>query len=161
MLKQSRLKELYSYDKDTGNFTVLVRRGSRSGEVGSIGGYTSKDNGYRFIRIDTNLYREHRLVFLYLYGYMPVEVDHKDRNRSNNRIDNLRAVTRAENMTNKTVRENTVSGYIGITLHDSGKWRARIYHNGKSVSLGVFIHIEDAIKARKDAELKYGYLSSY
>lgn len=160
MLKQSRLKELYSYDKDTGNFTVLVRRGSL--KVGAVAGTTCRRDGYKRITIYGKVYLQHRLAFLYVYGeFPPKEIDHIDRDRSNNKISNLRSVTPKDNMKNKSMHKNNTSGVIGVNLDSGGSWCARISHNGERITLGYFKNKEDAIMVRKEAEIKYGYLSGY
>lgn len=103
MLTQDRLKELMRYDEETG---ILTRRVSTSSNAraGDIAGSKDKD-GYLVIRIDKKLYRAHRLAFLYVYGRFPEEfTDHINGIRDDNRISNLREVTRQENMQNQKKR---------------------------------------------------------
>lgn len=81
------------------------------------------------------------------------EVDHKDRNPFNNRWKNLREATHRQNLRNRGLQSNNTSGYPGIDKIGN-KWRARV--NGiYSVHLGMFSSKQGAIKARKQAEMKY------
>lgn len=80
------------------------------------------------------------------------EIDHINRNPLDNRLENLRCVNRSENMLNKSVQKNSLSGYKGITLRkrkNYRKYQVRITVNKKSVSLGYFNTIEEALEKRK------------
>jgi hypothetical protein len=108
MLTQERLKELLFYDPDTGIFTWRVNRGRGPGGCtlggklkGKVAGSLHPDNRI-FIHIDRRMYGAHRLAFLYVYGRWPEpEVDHIDRDMSNNRISNLREATRRQQNGNR------------------------------------------------------------
>ncbi|UGO56005.1 putative HNH endonuclease [Escherichia phage JLBYU40] len=98
MITQDRLKELLDYDPLTGVFRWKVSRGRVS--KGSIAGTEVwvSDNYIRLeIRIDGKRYKAHQLAFLYVYGYIPEEIDHKDRNPLNNAIDNLLDSSKSRN----------------------------------------------------------------
>jgi hypothetical protein len=86
-------------------------------------------------------------------------VDHKNRNKLDNRRENLHLVTSKENVRNRGLNKNNTSGYRGINrINRKGRtrnWEAKIDLNYKSIYLGSFVELEDAIKARRDAELKY------
>jgi hypothetical protein len=99
---QSRLLELLDYDKDSGNFT-WIKSPRRGVAPGSIAG-TPTTKGYRHIMIDRRRYFAHRLAWLYVYGEDPgdLQLDHINRVRSDNRIDNLRLATQSENGLNRT-----------------------------------------------------------
>jgi len=88
MLTQERLKELLSYDPETGAFTWLLSPGpKRKGEQAG----SQHHSGYRFVKLDGKMYAEHRIAFLYVHGYFPEgDVDHINRIRNDNRPDNLR-----------------------------------------------------------------------
>lgn len=154
MITEKRLKEILEYSKETGIFVWKKTKGKRAVK-GNIAG-SIKDNGYRVIGIDKKEYREHRLAWLYEYGYMPKEIDHKDRNKSNNKIDNLRDATRAENMKNLPKRKDNKSGVTGIYKNNK-KWRVLISNNGKRVYVGDFESMNEAKKARREAMKKYEY----
>jgi HNH endonuclease len=81
--------------------------------------------------------------------------DHRDRNRLNNRSDNLRPATRSQNMENRGVPRNNRCGITGVTQTRNGKWQARIHLNKKLIHLGTYWTMEDASAARRRAEMKY------
>lgn len=83
-------------------------------------------------------------------------VDHINRNKLDNRRCNLRVVTQRENCHNSSLRSTNKSGVTGVFLDKRvGRWRAQIYHGGKVIHVGIFDCFDDAVKARKDAEVKY------
>lgn len=83
-------------------------------------------------------------------------VDHKDRDGLNNRRSNLRSATHKQNCENFGLRKDNISGCKGVSWDKQlSKWRARIKHNYKTIHLGVFEDLDDAIAARKKAERKY------
>lgn len=89
-------------------------------------------------------------------GEMPREIDHIDGNPANNRIDNLRSATHAQNLANTKRRRDNTSGYKGVRLHkSSGLWNARIKAGDKVHSLGYFKTAELAGAAYADAAAKY------
>jgi hypothetical protein len=92
-----------------------------------------------------------------VYGDEPQDIDHINGNRRDNRIANLRAVDRRENMRNARLRSNNTSGIVGVTFsRDRKKWVAQI-NDGKVRSLGRFDKFEDAVEARKAAERRAGF----
>ena len=156
ILAQETLKSLMHYDPDTGVFTwkVAPRRGI---SAGSIAGVIKKDSGYVLVGVSGKEYRAHRLAWLYVFGeFPPYDLDHINRNRSDNRIDNLRMATRAENMQNGSKRKTNTSGHVGVRWYSQAqKWKAEIGVNYKNISLGYHSNLEQAIAARKAGELKY------
>lgn len=153
----SRLRELLSYDNQTGFFTWLVAKRSPCGSgavntgdrAGSFG-----NKGYVYIGIDGVRYSAHRLAWLYMYDVWPaVEIDHRDRNPSNNAIDNLRLATRKQNNANIGASKNNKSGVKGVCFEKRRrKWRAVISVDGKQRHLGLFAKIDDARAAYVRAE---------
>jgi len=110
---------------------------------------------YVFTRINGKPIRLHRYVLNYYDREF--EIDHKDGNGLHNRKANLNTVTHQHNMMNqRKLPSNNTSGFIGITFHSQNKnWIAQIKINQKRIHLGCFENIEDAVKCRKEAELKY------
>ena len=157
IISQSRLKELLNYDPSTGDFTWLVRTSNRI-KVGDVAGSIA-GNGYRYIMIDGSNYLSHRLVFLYMNGKVPVNcVDHKFGDRSDNRWDFIRQATNKQNSRNQKIGSRNKSGVIGVFLDENkNRWLASIWVNGKSKHIGCFIDFDDAVSARKLAELEHGY----
>ncbi len=85
-------------------------------------------------------------------------IDHIDHNRSNNKWENLRLITQAENNRNQTIAKNNKSGHTGVIWNKtSNKWQAQISINRKAKHLGLFDTKEEAISARKRANIKYDF----
>ena len=154
MVTQELLLKLFDYDPITGIVTNKIDRSSRARKGERSG--TINDNGYRVIYICGKNYREHRLIWCMVYGNFPTnEIDHIDRNRSNNAIENLREATSTENSLNADYIVG-LSGLRGVSPTSSGlKWRARIRVEGQQISLGHFDTVEEAHKAYLEAVKKY------
>jgi len=137
-ITQERLKELLGYDPLTGIFIWKVS-GYRL-KIGRIaGGFHS--TGYWGIMLDGKPYQAHRLAWLYIYGMWPIGViDHRDHDKANNRIDNLRDVTKSINSQNTIhARKNNSLGMLGASFHkENGKYKAQIQIDGKKKHLGYF-----------------------
>lgn len=161
MTSQKEIKSIFSYDENTGVFTWRDDRYARKVKGLEAGWTTSQKNRrtkYIHMRIDGVTYRAHRLAWMYMYGEWPEYIDHIDGDGTNNRISNLRSVSKYESAKNKPLQLNNKSGCSGVRFYKPlGKWLARIGVNGTRVHLGYFDLIEGAIKARKEAEIKYGY----
>lgn len=148
-LCQQKLKEVLSYNPDTGIFLWLIDRPRAS--AGAEAGYIT-GNGYMRVQIARKSYALHRLVFLYTYGAMPSdEVDHINRNRQDNRLVNLRLVTKRQNLRNKSAYRNSALGLVGVCQRGS-RFRAYINREGKRVNLGTFDTSEQASQAYFDAK---------
>lgn len=151
MLTQQRLKELLTYDYDSGLFYRKLIIGSK-GKLGDLAGHISKRLGYRIISVDGKQYLAHRLAWLYLYGeWPPYQVDHINRDRTDNKANNLRLATnRSEQMQNQNIRKDNTSGHQGVRWYSPyKKLVAYITVNKKRKTIGYFLNIEDAITARK------------
>ena len=155
-MTQNELKELITYDKNTGIFKWnKTRKGCKKGSIcGSING-----RGYHEIKINGKRFLSHRLAFLYEYGRFPKnEIDHIDHNILNNKFDNLREVSKLENARNQKIHKSNNSGVCGVRFRESRKrWIAEINVNGKTQHIGSFTSKEEAIKARKETEQKLNY----
>jgi hypothetical protein len=147
MLTQSRLKELFSYDYETGNFTVIKTRKGSSKKIGDLLGSKSYA-GYLEAEIDSKKYYLHRLAYLYMTGSFPEgNIDHCNRNKSDNSWKNLKVVTQQENLENNILpRKHGSLGYRGVYRYKD-KFRAKINHKGKQIHLGQFATIEEASQA--------------
>lgn len=151
MITQDRLKELFSYSPETGEFTRIGKQ--KKCRIGDVAGCVSK-NGYVTISVDVKRYYAHRLAWLYVYGYMPEQIDHKNRNRADNRLCNLRAAVQSLNESNKATKTGCASKFRGVSVHHcTGMWRSRIKVNGKERSLGVYRNEIDAAKAYNEAAI--------
>ena len=154
-LTAEQLRSILHYSPETGIFTRKVST-SNSVKVGDVAGSLDGD-GYLQIKVCSRKYRAHRLAWLHVYGEWPTDqIDHINRNRSDNRIANLREVTNKQNLQNTGKRSNNTSGHPGVRWHKrASKWRACIKHDYKHIHLGYFSILEEAISARKAAEKLY------
>ena len=119
-----------------------------------------RSNGYVYCLVDGTEWLEHRYIWVCANGKIPhgMEIDHIDQDKTNNMIENLRLVTKCENQKNRPRQKNNSSGCTGVTWSESRqKWIAQIQVNKKSINLGGFIDIKDAIKCRKEEEMKYKF----
>jgi hypothetical protein len=123
--------------------------------------YTTKQGkSYRQIKIDGVIYPLHRIIAKAcgILSNEDLQIDHVDGDGLNNKASNLRQVTSSENNRNRKIPSSNTSGVIGVNfISSTGKWQARINHNEKRISLGMFSCFDDAAKARKSAEKEYCY----
>jgi len=151
MITLERLKEILSYDPETGLWTRLVSRGAM--QAGDIAGCL--DEGYVRLRVDGKIYRSSRLAWFYMTGvWPPAEVDHIDRDRANDRWANLRIATRSQNNCNRGVFSNNQIGVKGISRHDRPRlkpFKASIKVNSRSKSIGYFETVDLASAAYEAA----------
>jgi hypothetical protein len=157
MITQSKLRELLDYNETTGIFIWKYPVSIRI-KVGSEAGCKCSD-GYIRIRIYGNLYLAHRLAWLYKFGkFPPIDIDHINRNRIDNRISNLRSANRSMNMKNGNIRKDNKSGTKGVSWNNERKkWQVMIASGGKYKFVGRFSKKEDAIKKRIEAEINNNY----
>lgn len=101
----------------------------------------------------------HRIAWAIFYGHWPeAEIDHINGNPRDNRIKNLRDVSRKENCRNTCIPSHNSSGIMGVSWHKrQKKWRAHIKHDGVYRHIGTFADLNDAITARKSAERDLGF----
>ena len=158
-----RLKEILDYNPETGLFTWKEKR-KWSKEVGSVAGYvyTHPLSGNKYIHIHTNgkQWRAHRLAYLMMMGEeCKSDIDHINGDGTDNRWCNLRDTDNKTNSRNARRRKKGVgSGVMGVRWYKpSSKWVASIRNNGKNIHLGLFVDFDEAVKVRKEAEIKYGY----
>lgn len=164
-----RLRALLDYNPETGVFTWRWRPRydfkSRSlwgqhntQNAGKRAGYLST-HGYRYIKIDGELISEQRLAWLYYYGVLPEQADHENGITDDNRIENLRSVDHVGNARNQKIRSTNTSGATGVRrdYKNPNIWVAYIYVNYKCIHVGRFGTFDEAVSARKAAEVKYGF----
>jgi len=145
MITHKRIRYLFHCDS-RGNMVRRVSvRGSNAGTV--IG--TMKPKGYLVAVVDGKMYRVHHLVWFWHHGSWATELDHINRIRHDNRIENLRLCTHTQNLGNMRPR---VHQYKGVTFCKStNRWRAQITVNYSHVCLGRHDTIEDAARAYNQA----------
>jgi hypothetical protein len=146
-----RLRELFSFNPETGLFTRIVKRwGFPSGTVAG----SKQRNGYVYMLVDRRRYSAHRLAWFWVYGQWPPGIDHINRVRSDNRIANLRPATPALSAMNRKPRVDNRSGVTGVAHLDACRlnpWYAHITVNSKRVTLGYFASKEQAVAVRNAA----------
>jgi len=172
-----RLKALLDYDAANG---VLIWRRRSPSDFNSSGqapehkaklwngsfagkraGTVDPSSGYIKVVVDGKYYKAHRIAWAIYYGEQPpLEVDHEDRDRSNNRISNLRGSCASHNAKNQKLRRTNSTGHVGVSLVH-GKYVSYIGYNGKQKTLGRFSSIEEAIEARRKAAEGLGYHQSH
>lgn len=156
MITQKRLHELFEYRED-GNLIRKVRT-ARCTKIGDVAGSFQGSSGYFRVRIEEKDYQVHRLIFLYHHGYLTegLHIDHIDGNPGNNRIENLREVTRSQNLMNSKIRSDNKSGVKGVYWNkEKRKWKTTVKMNGKEIFLGYHDFKEEAAAAAKAAREKY------
>jgi hypothetical protein len=157
MITGTTLSLFYDYNPITGNFTHKTYRGPRSGGPGSIAG-TKMSTGYISIKLPNGpSVLAHRLAWLWMTGEWPKEeIDHKNRDRLDNRWENLREATRSQQAQNGSKRSTNNSGVVGVSFDKSrGKWVARLTLNGVFIYQKRFGTFEEACVARKSAEERF------
>lgn len=162
-LTQERLMKLLQYDKATGEFTWLVRKGSRAAK-GAVAG-SGDGQGYIHIAIDGTYHRAHRLAWLYCHGRWPDgQLDHLNHRRDDNRLSNLREVSHSDNQRNASRCRNNTSGEQGIS-YESGRqrWRVQVsaLGTGRRKHVGYFSTMHEAIAARDTAYALNGYHANH
>ena len=118
-------------------------------------GCVRSTTGYRYSTIKNENFAIHTLIWNLHYGKISKGfcIDHIDRDKTNNRIENLRLMTHRQNMRNKAPRRST--GCKGVSRQGEG-YTARLTVNRKYVLCKYFFSFFDAVCARKSAELEYG-----
>jgi hypothetical protein len=113
-------------------------------------------SGYFRANIKGKNYLVHRLIFLMHHGYLPLAIDHINGNKSDNRIDNLRAASWSENCQNKKIRTDNSIGYKGIHWNKSAqKWSVQVGFKGKRKYFGLYADLELADLVATMAREKY------
>lgn len=136
-ITQERLKAALTYDPETGIFTA---------KDGAVLGYDSV-NGDRFFA--------HRLAWLYVHGEMPkATIDHRNHDKQDNRIANLRDASAADNQRHRRGMVNKPLKLKGVRLHRSGAFQARITYEGKRRSLGTYETADEAAHAYNKAAIE-------
>jgi hypothetical protein len=159
ILTAERLREVVDYDPDTGVFIRKVRLAQRH-QVGDRADFVVTGGGlkgYRRVSLFSQRYLAHRLAWLYVHGSWPKhEIDHINGNPGDNRIDNLRDVVTAVNSQNKRkARADNRSGFLGVTTHAPGIYRASLYLNGKRIHDGLYGTPEAAHAAYIEAKREF------
>ncbi|WP_336295527.1 HNH endonuclease [Cronobacter dublinensis] len=115
-------------------------------------------NGYLKLAIDNKKYYAHRIVWVLKKKEWPQYIDHINGDRSDNRIENLRNVSRSQNQRNLKLSVRNTTGVIGVTQDSrNGHYIAQVKIGDKNIHLGSFKNLSDAAEARAKANIEYGF----
>jgi hypothetical protein len=148
------VRSILDYDPETGEFRWKVNRG-KNHTISEIAGTTTKA-GYRMISIWKVRYLAHRLAWLMVTNKWPKQqIDHMNHDRSDNRWENLREATPAQNQQNRQAKKPNVlfKGVHPDTRNPQRPWFAYITVNGQRHMLGYFATPEEAALAYNKAAL--------
>jgi hypothetical protein len=151
-LNVETLNRSLAYDPGTGVFTrKQTETFNPRVKAGEPAGHLNRD-GYVYIRIGKVSYLAHRLAWFCIHGRWPLEIDHANGVKNDNRISNLREATRSQNMANTNVPKNNTSGAKGVYFDKvNQKWMAYIMLNQRAKNLGRFDSFEEAVSVRRNA----------
>jgi hypothetical protein len=164
------VNELLKYDNTTGKLYWRTRNRERFKDERSFRTWNARfadkealgslqTRGYLHGAILCVNYTAHRVAYALHWGHWPTgEIDHINGDRTDNRPENLRCVAHEENAKNLALSRRNRSGTIGVNWDaPRKKWAAYIKHEKKSIALGRYDNIDDAIAARKAAEAQFGF----
>lgn len=155
-------KHYFRYEKGK-IYWINKNKFARSIEIGDEAG-TIDHTGYCHVYVNGRSYQRHRIIWEMFNGKIRdgFVIDHINHIRHDDRIENLREITPAENNKNASIRKDNKCGVVGVSFHKRcKKWYARIRHNGKLVNLYWGDSFDDAVKARKEAERIYNFHSNH
>lgn len=154
-ITHAQVLEYFEYNPQNGN--LIWKRNQGRARKGMHAG-TPNSGGHIRIRIFTRFYYAHQLIWFYVTGKWPLnDIDHKDLDPGNNRWGNLREATRSQNIMNTRIRMDNTSGVRGVCFHKTHKlWFSYIETDGNRKYLGWFKKFDDAVNARRSAELEWG-----
>lgn len=163
------LRQLLRYEPETGNLIwkerpITMFQGRRqsadylrswwNSRYAGTPALTAKEGGNRYLHglINSKTFKAHRVAWAIHYGEWPKNfIDHINGDVSDNRISNLRDVSRQDNSLNSKMMRNNTSGYVGVSLHTmTGRWQAYAGINGKTVYLGLYESPAEAAAVRDD-----------
>jgi hypothetical protein len=146
----------YRIDVSEGRIFRILKDGNEREIVGSL-----SEKGYLKVSIFGKKIRKHRLIFATYIGHWGFgDIDHINGDKTDNKISNLREVSRKDNSRNLPKHVKNTSGHMGVVYQKANrKWVAKIgsHARGTFEYLGIYEHLDDAIAARKAAEIRHGY----
>ena len=160
ILTIDRVNTLFEYDN--GRLRRKITKTWNS-PAGSYAGSVNK-RGHVNVQVDGVMWAAHQIIFLMFHGYIPKEIDHVNRDKTDNRIENLRKCSSTENKGNIGLLSNNRSGYRGVSFNTHRKkWRAQIKIKGRQTYLGSFDSPIQAAIAYNNVALnhfgKFAYLN--
>jgi hypothetical protein len=150
------LRQLFEYDPEIGQLRWRARLSNRT-FIGAVAG-TQRPDGYFKIRIHGSFFYSHRIIWALFTGQDVggMQIDHINGNKADSRFENLRLANTGENMRNRTAQVNSKSGIFGVFWDKSrNMWTVSVQAGGKTIYRKRFRSLDDAIAARREAELKF------
>ena len=143
-MNQKYLRDIFDYHPSGRLIHKKRRPGCTVGKM--VEGSVRKD-GRRRIDIlrdgKRKSYLHYRLIYLWHHGYLPEQIDHINRDPSDDRIENLRETDHVRNAHNANLSKRNSSGHTGVSP-ESGKWRVRVYYKGKNHNGGLIADFDEA-----------------
>lgn len=161
-LRYEEIAKLFTYDRVTG-ILYWKARTDNAVRCKYVAGSKTKD-GYRQVGIKGKIYLEHRIIMLLCYGHIPdnAEVDHINHIRDDNRLVNLRFVTKLGNGRNQSISSRNTTDVTGVYFNKSqNKFMAQIRVNYQAIHLGYYDTLEEAAAARAEADLKFKFHANH
>lgn len=144
------LRAEFRYDRATGHLFPLCRRQGRR-KFGPVG-WMNKE-GYMMVRVAGKTELQHRVIWLMEYGWLPgggYEIDHINTVRYDNRLENLRVITKSQNGHNRFAKREKFDGLPANISLSYGAYRVRVRINGKRIEKGGILTLQAAIKIRDE-----------
>lgn len=163
-LRYEEVAKLFTYDRETGVLYWRIRDRNTIRHKYVAGSIKGNNDGYRQVGIKGKHYKEHRIIMMLCFGHIPenAEIDHVNHVRDDNRLANLRFVTRRENLRNQSVSSKNTSGVTGVSFWKTKKkYIAQIKVNRENIHLGYFDTLEEAAEARRQADRKYKFNNNH
>lgn len=159
-LRYEEVARLFTHDRETGVLYWRIRDRNTIRHKYVAGSIKGTNDGYRRVGIKGKVYLVHRIIMMLCFGHIPenAEIDHINHVRDDNRLVNLRFVTRGENRKNQSISRKNTSGITGVYLSKNRKkYRTQIRVNQETIYLGMFDTLEEAAAARAEANLKFKF----
>jgi len=151
-LTQQHIKTIFDYKDGELLWKISTNRKIK---IGTIAGFVDASN-YKNTKVCGKQYKNHRLIYLMHYGYLPKMIDHIDGKTLNNCIDNLREATSKQNQQNSKLRKNNSSGYRNVYWSKAAqKWQVYCRVYGKMTHFGLFNDLELADLVAQEVRNKY------
>lgn len=163
-LRYEEVARLFTYDRETGVLYWGIRNRNTIRRNYVAGSSKGTKDGHRRVGIKGKIYQEHRLIMMLCFGHIPenAEIDHINHVRDDNRLCNLRFVTRSENQRNQSVSSKSTTGVTGVYFSKSrNKFIAQIKVNRQVHYLGCYNTLEEAAAARAEANLKFNFHNNH